>query len=244
MNETDRTETAAPKALLDYVPELLDEMERIKASQDAARSELRRIDLEIERTGVALAARRRELTKADRSRALAEAALRGEALPPEPPDPPGIDPKVLEDALRGLRAMRETPAKEIEDTKVALRVACHRSVIEAVERAAADLVPAVRRVEELRALVGAAQRLVECTPTPPGRAPQIILGQDWFGLFCIPSVEGIEALGPATRKVQFRARLAGDDLEGEHKAATRAFEEAQREVRRRLGGTWPLDRGY
>ncbi len=225
------------KTLLGYVPELLDELERLKAEQEAARAELRRID-ETEATAeAALSNRRAELVKPDRAKALAEAALTGEAAPPEPPDLPGVDPKDLEATIRGLQSMRDAPRKRIKELGAALRARTIQAFREAAERAAADLVPAAERVEALHTEISAAQCFVESVP---GRTPSdTLVGEDWYHLN-IPSSEQIKALHAATQILYFKPVLAGGDVPAAYKAAFAAFEAAKAEVRRRLG-RWPLE---
>ena len=228
----------AAKRLLEYVPERLEELERIQAEVDAHRAEQKRIDDKIQEAEIALMRRQAELAKPDRSHALAEAALRGDDPPKEPKDPPGVAPQELQDTIRGLTAMREVPAKQIEKARALLRERCIAAFREAAERAAADLVAAARRVEALHAEIGAAQRLVESMGS--GHGAGIVVGADWFNL-AIPSSEQIATLGPATKMNFFKPMLVGGYPEGLHNAATAAFQAARSEVTGRLGGRWPLD---
>ena len=231
--------TAEPTKLLEYVPELLGEMDRVKVEEDAARAELKRIDAKVAETEIALYARRAELRRPDRSGVLAGAALRGEPPPPEPKDPPGADPKDLEATIKGLQAMREEPKQRIAEARASMRALALRAFLQAVERAVPDYIWHARCLEALHAEIGTAQAVANSIGGGENMS-LVFLGPDWWNL-CIPSTDRLAAMQSETRTLYSRQVLAGGDKgEWAQKAAAAGLSRDRAEMTRRFG-YWPLD---
>lgn len=226
------------KTLLGYVPDLLQALEDIRAEEDAARAEVKQIDEKIHETELALYRRREETRKPDRSRVLAEAALRGEPPPPEPEEPPGPAPAEIEATIRGLQAMRAGPLERIGLARDRLKAQTVLAFREGAERAAVDLLAAAQKVATLHAAIGAAHMVQ--VAAAPDKPEAVLVGRDWWELW-IPTTEQLEALECTIHPHRQRQFLAGGDLQTLHLAASAAFDAARAEVSRRLG-RWPLDR--
>lgn len=228
------------KTLLGYVPDLLEDLERRQAAVQAAQAEAKQISEKIAQTEIALYARRAELVKPDRSRALAAAALAGATPPPEPQDPPGPRVEDLEDTIRGLKAMKADADKRAKDLQGEVGAAVLRLFPAAAERAAADYVKLGKALAEVHAAIGAAEQGAR---SAPGRPPWegVIGGEDWHKLY-VPITEQLEAFIPYIEPMRSVQVIAGGGPSESFKATGDAFAEAKAEIRRRLGGRWPFDR--
>ncbi len=228
-----------PKTLLEYVPELLEEMDRVKAEEDAAQAEDARIKATIAETELVLDRRERELVKPDRSAVLADAALRGVPPPPEPEDVPGPSLEDLRATIKGLQAKRAEPLARIENARADLHARTIHVFREAAERAAAEYVEHAKRLEALHAEIGAAQRLAEMLG--PDATRHTVVGLDWWELH-VPASDQLEAMRGALRTAHFRQVLAGGDRGADaHRASFAAFQRAQAEMVQRFG-RWPLEK--
>jgi hypothetical protein len=224
------------KTLLEYGPDLLEEMERIKAEENDARAEVAKIDSAIFAAELAESNRRAELVRPDRSRVLAEAALAGEAAPPEPEDPPGPPVAELQSTIRGLRAMRDEPEKRIEVARAALAGRCREAFKVAAQRAAVDYLDLADRLRKVHAEIAAAQTMAGSDMTA------WVVGESWWKI-AVPSSGQLRALDGKVNPHDHRGLLFGGH-EDTYLAAQAAFDAARSEVMRLLGGRWPLDKTF
>lgn len=229
MSDSDRT-----LSILDYAAEELAEVERLQAEEDAAAAEVERIDKAIHEAELAFYRRKDEVKRPDRRQALAAAALAGVEAPPEPPIPPGPTLEDLQATIDGLDAMRKTS----EDTRAKTHAALRLKVIEVftagAERAAEDYLSTARRLEALHTAIGAAEEV----------SRQGLVGDDWESV-CVPNSSRLRALehaGVVRGAAYLRLPVvAGGDTYRSRVAAAHAA--ARSEIRARLGGRWPMDRG-
>lgn len=234
--------TETKKTLLDYVPDLLADLERRQGDADAARAEAGRIAAKIIEIELAIDKRRSELVKPDRSTALAKAVLAGAPPPADPPPPPGPTIMDLEETIAGLRRLKLEAESRAKDIQGEVRAALGRLFPAAAERAAVDYVKHAQALAALHAAIGAAE---EGAQSAPGREPWegVMGGPDWGKLF-IPASEQLEAFLPFINPMRNVQVIAGGSFDESAKASAQAFAAAQSEIRRRLGGRWPFDREF
>jgi hypothetical protein len=224
--------------LLEYVPEQILEIERLQAVEAAAVADVARIDKARREAEIAHYKRADECRKPDRSRVLAEAALRGEKPPPEPEDPPGAPVEDYAATVKGLEAMREEAGRAVNEARAAIRAAGINLFRSAAERAAADYLLHARALEASHAAIGAAQTALDNVGA--GRGTDLLVGSNWSELK-IPGSDQLGALKGANVTPYGFPTIAGGDREACHKAIRLAHEKVRAGLSQRLG-RFPLDR--